>query len=106
MKLTNVVPKMDEMFGVLEFAGNKEDVIGYVDGRRKVTGRLYHLYAEKQPADDITVILPAVVPTKTFEYENVVELVNPTLKVSGYKIGDSGHVSYTLHADDIKKVDK
>lgn len=104
MKLNNVVPKMDEMFGRLEFAGNKEDVNGYVDGRRKVIGRKYHLYAEKQPADDITVILPTSVVTKSFEYEDAIELVNPTLKVEGQRIGNSGHASYTLYADDIKKI--
>lgn len=103
MKLKNVVPKMDEMFGKLEYAGNKEDVTGYVDGRRKVIGKQYHLYSEKQPADDITVILAANASEKAFEYEDEVVLVNPMLEVAGRKIGNSGYASYTLYADDMKK---
>lgn len=104
MQLRNVVPKMDEMFGTLEYAGKKEDVTGYVDGRRKVIGKQYHLYSEKQPADDITVILPANASEKAFEYEDAVVLVNPMLDVTGRKIGNSGHASYTLYADDMKKL--
>lgn len=104
MQLINVVPKMDEMFGTLEYAGKKEDVIGYVDGRRKVIGKQYHLYSERQPADDITVILPANASEKAFEYEDAVMLVNPVLDVTGRKIGNSGHASYTLYADDMKKL--
>lgn len=104
MQLRNVVPKMNEMFGVLEFAGNREDVNGYVDGRRKVIGRQYHLYSEKQPADDIKVILPASTPVKTFEYEDRIELVNPRLEVNGTNIQGSGYADYVLWADDMKKV--
>lgn len=106
MQLRNVVPKMDEMFGILEYAGKKEDVTGYVDGRRKVIGKQYHLYSEKQPADDITVILPVNASEKAFEYEDAVVLVNPMLDVSGRKIGNSGHASYTLYADDMKKLEQ
>lgn len=105
MKLKNVVPKVDEMFGVLEYAGNKEDVTGYANGRRKVIGKQYHLYAEKQPADDVTVILPASVNEKAFEYECKVMLVNPMLDVTAYRIGDTGHVRYILYADDMKKAE-
>lgn len=104
MQLINVVPKMDEMFGTLEYAGKKDDVIGRVSGRNKVIGKQYHLYSEKQPADDITVILPANASEKAFEYEDAVVLVNPMLEVTGRKIGDAGHASYTLYADDMKKL--
>ena len=106
MKLKNVVPKMDEMFGRLEFAGNKEDVMGYVGGQRKIIGRKYHLYSELQLADDIEVILPSNAREKTFEYEDEVVLVNPVLDVSGRKVGDSGYANYMLYADDMKKPDE
>lgn len=103
MKLKNVVPKMDEMFGALEFAGRKEEITAYVGGRRKVVGKQYHLYSEKQPADDIVVTLPANVGDKGFDYESRVMLVNPVLVASGKKVGDSGYADYELCADDMQK---
>lgn len=103
MKLKNVVPKMDEMFGKLEFAGKKEEVTGYVNGRRRLTGRQYHLYSEKQLADDVKVILPANVGEKSFGYEDEVVLVNPKLEAVARRIGDTGYASYVLYADDMKK---
>lgn len=105
MKLKNVVPKMNEMFGKLEFAGKKEEITGYVNGRRKLVGRQYHLYSEKQLADDVRVILPSNVGEKNFGYEDEVVLVNPRLEVEARRIGDSGHADYTLYADDMKKAE-
>lgn len=103
MKLVNVVPKMEVSFGVLEYAGKKEDVMGRIGGQRKITGRKYHLFSEKQPADDIEVVLPVALPEKKFGYEDKVVLVKPILDVEGEKIGDSGHANYILYAEDMRK---
>lgn len=101
MKLKNVIPKMDEMFGRLEYAGKGEEITGYVNGRRRVIGNQYYLYSEKQPADNVEVILPANVGKKAFGYEDEIVLMNPRLEVEARRIGNFGHANYILYADDM-----
>ena len=103
-----VVPKMKETFGNLAYAG-KGKVIPKgqrVNGVEQTPGRVYHLYSDRQRADNIEVIIPLSVPDKSFEYDEPVELVNPRLELSPYSIGRNGISDYCMMADNIVKAGK
>ena len=101
MKLTKVVPKMDETFGKLTFAGTGEvNTTGY--GRNvRVVSRNYNLFSSVQRADDIVVIVTGNTLEKTFSFEEEVKLINPVITAEGRNIQGSGFTNYLLYADDI-----
>lgn len=106
MDLKNVVPEMNDTFGVLEFAGEGAVEQRRVNGRPKILSRSYHLYSSKQMADDVVVILPEVVEEKKFSYEAKVKLINPRLIAEGKKIDNyNAYTNYTLLADDMVLAD-
>lgn len=104
MELKRVVPKMEETFGELIFAGEgKVEKAGF-GGNGKVTGRIFNLYSSKQRADNIAVKLVGNVGEHNFTYMDKVKLINPRLIVEGKKAGDTGYSDYTLLADDMEKI--
>ena len=104
MELKFVCPNMEKTFGVLEFAGVNEVVQRRVNGVLKVTAYKFNLFSSVQRADDIIVEIPASAGEKNFEYEQVVELVNPQLTAEGQKIVNRGYTRYILKADDMVAV--
>lgn len=103
MELKYIVPKIEETFGVLEFAGEGAVETKRVDGRQTVQTREYNLYSSVQRADGVSVVLPAKAGEKFFKYEERVKLVNPKIFVKGRKIGNRGYAEYVLTADDLVK---
>lgn len=100
MELKYVIPKMNETFGILEFAGEGNTEQRRIDGRMQVLSRSYNLYSDVQRADDVIVVLPPETGEKHFEVEDKVKLINPKIKAEGYKIGTRGFTNYVLYADD------
>lgn len=105
MDLKFVVPKMEETFGELEFAGEGEVSIQRVNGRTNVASRSYHLYSSRQRADDIVVVVSGAAGEKRFAYEEKVKLVNPRIGTEGKNINGRGYTDYILYADDIVKAE-
>lgn len=103
MELKYVIPKMNETFGILEFAGEGNTEQRRIDGRMQVLSRSYNLYSDVQRADDVIVVLPPEAGEKYFEVEDKVKLINPKIKAEGYKIGTRGFTNYVLYADDLVK---
>lgn len=103
VNLKFVVPKMQETFGELGFAGVGGTMTQRVNGISKVVGRSYHLFSSVQRADDIEVTLPASAGEKHFNYDEPVKLVNPRITAEGYSIGNRGYTNYVLAADDMVK---
>lgn len=104
MKIMNIVPDMKGTFGKLTFAGEGE-VEKQGSGRNeKIISRTYNLFSDKQRADNVEVIITGNVGQKAFEYEDMVELENPRIEVTGKNIQGQGYTNYILYADDIKKV--
>lgn len=103
MELKYVIPKMNETFGILEFAGEGNTEQRRIDGRMQVLSRSYNLYSDVQRADDVIVVLPPEAGEKHFEVEDKVKLINPKIKAEGYKIGNRGFTNYVLYADDLVK---
>lgn len=101
MELKFVAPKMEETFGKLTFAGVGDAETAYVNGRKRVTGRNYHLFSTRQRADDVVVTLPATVGEKHFGYDEPVVLINARLSASGRNIEGSGYTDYKMTADDM-----
>ena len=101
MQLRFVAPDMAKTFGNLEFAGESEVVRERINGQSTIVARRYNLYSDVQRAGDVIVELPEKAGEKHFEPEQKVNLINPRVSVSGYKIGDRGFVNYTLFADDM-----
>lgn len=104
MDLKFVVPKMEETFGELVFAGTGDVVTQRQGGRPVTVKREYHLYSSVQRADDITVELPGKAGEKHFNYEEPVVLINPRITAKGYSIGQRGYTDYVLQADDMVSV--
>jgi hypothetical protein len=101
MKLKNVIPKMEETFGVLEFAGEGDVEQRWNAGRMEIVSRTYNLYSSVQRADNIEVVLPPEAGEKKFAPETRVKLINPRLGVEGRKIQESAFSDYVLYADDL-----
>ena len=102
MSLVKVIPDMGKTFGELSFAG-----AGKVNRRRgEIVSRTYHLFSDVQAADDVTVTIPASTGDKHFEYEEVIELVNPELIVVGRKVRNNAYSVYELTAENIVKAGK
>ena len=101
LNLKFVVPKMEETFGELAFAGVGEVKTQRVNGSPKVVGRTYHLFSSVQRADDVTVVLPASAGEKHFGYDEPVKLVNPHITADAYSIGTRGYTDYVMTADDM-----
>ncbi len=105
MDLRNVVLNMQETFGKITFAGEGKLVTDGNGRSAKVIGREYRLYAEKQPADNISVILQPSAGEKHFEYEDMVALENPHLEVRAVAIDNrQAYSDYILYADNMKKL--
>lgn len=105
MELKYVVPDMEKTFGNLEFAGEREVIIGKNKQNIKViTKRSYNLFSDVQKGENVVVEIPAQAGEKNFEYEQKVALVNPKLYGRGYAIGEMGHTDYVIVADDIVAV--
>lgn len=100
-----VVPKPEETFGNLAYAGKGEEraVRGNRGGLRRVTERTYALYSDRQRADSIEVTIPASAGEKHFAYEEPVKLVNPKITQESYSIGDRGYTRYRMTAEDLIK---
>lgn len=101
MELKHVIPNVQKTFGNLEFAGEGKVSQQRINGRMTPVSRSYNLYSDVQRADDIEVILPAIIGEKHFEYGEAVKLVNPKITAEGYKIGNRGFTNYILHADNL-----
>ncbi|HJD46387.1 MAG TPA: YdcP family protein [Candidatus Mediterraneibacter norfolkensis] len=101
-----VVPDMEKTFGVLTFAGMKEETTTRVNRMNRVTGREYSLYSSVQRADDVSVRLPGKAGAKNFAYEQKVQLVNPKITAEGYSIDGRGYSRYILTADDMIPANK
>lgn len=105
MELNGVYVDGARTFGALYFAGIGEAEYGRINGIRRVVSRSYHLYSQRQRADNVTVILPSRVEAKTFEYDQPVKLVNPRLEAQGKRAGSTGsYTDYMLYADDLISV--
>ncbi len=101
--LRNVYINEKETFGTLKFGDLVEEMTGYVNGRRAVTGRKYSLFSDKQRSDNVEVILPGSVKVKQFGFDTQVHLVNPKIDDIGQVVGGSGHHNYVMYADDLVK---
>ena len=101
-----VVPKPEETFGNLAFAGKsgEETERGNRGGLRRVTERTYALFSDRQRADSVEVTLPASAGEKRFAYEEEVKLVNPRITAGQYGIDGRNYVKYTMEADDLVSV--
>ncbi|WP_099205528.1 DUF961 family protein [Scatolibacter rhodanostii] len=95
-----IIPK-EETFGVLEFAGEGETIIEFINGKRTPTYRVYNLYSSVQKADNVEVRLPYALKAKSFGYEERVQLINPRLEVESNRVGERSYVRYILYADDL-----
>lgn len=101
MQLKKVVPDMEKTFGKLEFASVGEVETRRAGGRTSIVNRTYHLYSSVQPGDDVIVVCPGRVGTKSFEMEEQIFLANPEIVAENRTGGDRNRVNYVLHADDI-----
>ena len=101
-----VVSDMEKTFGVLTFAGMKEETTTRVNRMNRVMGREYSLYSSVQRADDVSVRLPGKAGAKNFAYEQRVQLVNPKITAEGYTIDGRGYTRYIMSADDMVSADK
>lgn len=99
-----IVVESEPTFGELKFAKmRRERYKQNEDGTlsKEVTGRTYDLKCKAQ-GGTISVTLPVGAGEKTFEYNAVVELVNPivnTVATAGY--GSNASASWYIKADDI-----
>lgn len=103
MKLKNVYVDMVKQFGKLTFAGAGEEDRRRVNGRMAVQQRSFHLYSDVAKDEDVVVKIPGMAGVKNFEYEDVVELINPRIVAEGYQINNRGLTNYVLYADNIVK---
>lgn len=103
MELKYVIPRVEETFGNLEFAGEGNAIQERVNGRLTPVARTYNLYSDVQRADDIEVTIPITAGEKHFQYGDKVKLVTPRIVAEGYKIGLRGFTNYILKADDLVK---
>lgn len=104
MKLKHVKIDVEKTFGGLVFAGEGEVTYEGNGRMRKPVTRTYRLYSERQRADNVEVVLPALAGEKTFAYEEAVKLKNPYLEVQGKSIGrNQAYADYVLYAEDIER---
>ncbi len=100
-----VVPKTQETFGNLAFAGKSGEETAWGNGgSRRVTKRTYSLFSDRQRADSIEVMIPGSAGEKLFAYEEPVKLVNPRIVAGQYRVANRNYVKYIMEADDLVSV--
>mgnify|MGYP003378464612 CR=1 FL=1 len=96
-----VVPKPEETFGNLAFAGKNGEETAWSGGLRRVVKRTYSLFSDRQRADSVEVSIPGSAGEKLFAYEEPVKLVNPRITAGQYRINNRNYVKYMMEADDL-----
>ena len=102
MELKFVVPDMVETFGKLTYGGEGEVLSEGYGRNTTIVGRSYHLFSNKQRADDIEVVVAAEAGEKDFDQDQP-KAVNPHLIAKGYEIENRGFTDYVLYVDDLVK---
>lgn len=103
MELKFVVPDMAETFGNLSYGGEGEVLTEGYGRNTTIIGRGYHLFSDKQRADDIEVVVAAEAGDKDFDQDQRVKGINPHLVAKGYEIENRGFTDYVLYVDDLVK---
>lgn len=103
MELKFVVPDMVETFGKLTYGGEGEVLSEGYGRNTTIVGRSYHLFSNKQRADDIEVVVAAEAGEKDFDQDQPLKAVNPHLIAKGYEIENRGFTDYVLYVDDLVK---
>lgn len=99
-----VVPDVKGTFGNLAFAGDGKFVTNRTGGVARTVTREYHLFSDRQRADNIKVTIPGAAGEKHFAYDEEVTLVNPRITLNAYGIEGRGYSDFEMTADDLVRV--
>jgi len=104
MKLINVVPDMEKVFGDLEYGGKADVEQRRVNGTMRTLSRTYSFYSDVQATDPIAVKIPGSAGDKQLLPDDKVRVINPRIVPVVLKAGNVEYTEYMLEADDIEKL--